>query len=381
MKSHTMKKPEPLSPHALLVSQLPGLLSLWKYDREGGKMWLRTGLGLITAWVGLQRLGPPQRPSEWLPRLDEVIRDDAANFLAVALASRFEYESWRREVEQIDTAWDRDLSREEAEELEWRSEQAFNGLDHAELLAWFAVKQAPGDPRVQGWVEPLRRECQAAGAFIAERPDRFLCLASDLAHVIACSRPGLETDDPQLWETLGKHRRIEEARDEVELTLSGREILGLLRRTARPIPSPRLVEFLRDWTQTALGSEPVLALAAHAMTGFTLPSKAVQLNSAVFRAAGDDHLRISFDLTEKPAPHELLVYLSPQEAARSYRAVHLELSQGKSYTVELFADFASIPLDAAALGLLIGATNGTIRLELITADGLARPILLEEAAA
>ena len=145
----TMIEPTPLSPHDLLLSELPGLLSLWKYDRAGGKMWQRTGLGIIVAWAGLQRLVAQQPPSDWHQRLDELMLVDATIFLEVALASRFEYESWRRDVEQINTAWDRDLSREEAEDLEWRSEQTFEALDHAELVAWFAAKQAPADARVQ----------------------------------------------------------------------------------------------------------------------------------------------------------------------------------------------------------------------------------------
>ncbi len=237
MKSDsTKRKPTLFSPQQKLVGELPGLLSLWKYDREGGKMWRKTGGDIIAAWAGLQRLVPPGRQSEWLPRLEEILRADAAIFLEVALASRFEHESWRREVEQIDTDWDRDLSRDEAEELEWRAQQAFEALDQVELLAWFAEKQAPGDARVRAWLGQLWHECQAAEAFIADRPDRFLCLASDLADVLACSRPGLETDDPQLWETLGKHRRIEEVRDEVELSESRRVILGGVSRAAGGLP-------------------------------------------------------------------------------------------------------------------------------------------------
>jgi hypothetical protein len=136
-------------------------------------------------------------------------------------------------METLDTEWD--LGREEAEELEWRTRQAFDALDRTELFAWFAATKGATDARIQAWLESIPGKCEAAERFIADRPDLFICLATELAAVIASSRPGLEEADLRLWETLGKHRRIEEVRDEVELAPSHHDVLiGVAESVQKP---------------------------------------------------------------------------------------------------------------------------------------------------
>ena len=232
MTFHTTEhEPTLLTPQELLLSQLPGLLSLWKHDRAFGPSAYRTAQDLVAVWSGLQRLVLPERSSEVLHRLDEVIHDDTALFLEAIISHDFDCESWLREMEELDADWD--LGREEAEELEWRTREAFDALDRTELLAWFAATKFPSDARIQAWLESLAGRCEEAERFIADRPDLFLCLATDLAAAIASSRPGLEETDPLLWETIGKHRRIEEARDEVELAPPRHVILaGVPRRVS-----------------------------------------------------------------------------------------------------------------------------------------------------
>lgn len=230
------KKHEPtlLTPQELLLSRLPGLLSLWQYDREAGAAAKGTALDLVATWSGLQRLVLPQPPTETSRRADEVIRDDAALLLQAVISHEFDCASWLREMEKLDSDWDQ--ASEEPEELEWRTREAFDALDRAELLAWFATTKNTSNPDVQAWLASLPEQYEGAERFIADRPDLFLCLATDLAAVIASSRPALEETDPLLWETLGKHRRIEEARDEVELTPS---------RHAALVGVPRLSRSLR----------------------------------------------------------------------------------------------------------------------------------------
>ena len=79
----TKRQPTLFSPQQQLLGELPGLLSLWKYDRAGGRMWLKTGQGLVTAWAGLHRLVPLQPPRDILRRLDNLISDDGAIFIEV----------------------------------------------------------------------------------------------------------------------------------------------------------------------------------------------------------------------------------------------------------------------------------------------------------
>src|SRR5262249_2412452 len=52
---------------------------------------------------------------------------------------------------------------------------------------------------------------------------------------IASSRQGLEEAEPSLWETLGKHRRVEEARDEVELAQGRDAVLAGVPRGTKGI--------------------------------------------------------------------------------------------------------------------------------------------------
>lgn len=235
----TEHKPTRLTPQELLLSRLPGLLSLWKHDRRTGAY--RTAQDLVAVWSGLQRLVLPQNSSEALRRVEDVIRDDAALLLEAILSHDFDCESWLREMEKLDTDWD--LGCEEAEELEWRTCEAFDALDRTELLAWFAATKAPSDARVPAWLEPIPGKCEGAERFIAERPDLFLCLATDLAAMIASSRPGLEEADPRLWETLGKHHRIEEARDEVELIPSRSAVLAGILGGVAPGPIKDFLPF------------------------------------------------------------------------------------------------------------------------------------------
>src|SRR5438477_7719227 len=120
MSFHTKEhEPTLLTPQELLLSRLPGLLSLWEHDRNRGRGAYRTGQALVAAWSGLQRLVLPQGPSETLRRADEVIRDDTALFLEAIVSHDFDCQSWLREMEKLDTDWE--LGREEAEELEWRT--------------------------------------------------------------------------------------------------------------------------------------------------------------------------------------------------------------------------------------------------------------------
>ena len=124
----------------------------------------------------------------------------------------------------------------------WNGGRAvFDALDRVELFSWFAATKVPSDLRIEARLKSFSRNCEQAERFIADRPDFFLCLATDLAAVIASSRPGLEETDPGLWETLGKHRRIEEARDEVELAPSRHAILaGVLRRVSGDVMAESL---------------------------------------------------------------------------------------------------------------------------------------------
>jgi SNF2 family DNA or RNA helicase len=260
------REPALLTPHELLLSRLPGLLSLWTDDRERGRDAYQTARELVAAWAGLQRLVLPEHSSDILRRADEVIHDDMSRFLDAMLSHDFNFESWHRVMDDLDTDWDSNCL--EADELEWRTSQAFEALDRTELFAWFAVANSPSDKRIHSWLESLPEQCERAEQFVAERPDLFLCLATDLAATIAWSRPGLEASAPQLWESLGKHRRIEEAREEIELIPSRETVLAGISRAAN-----------RTTKSTLLASNVTAALAIDKVKKKPPVSESSQLTS------------------------------------------------------------------------------------------------------
>jgi hypothetical protein len=95
MTFHTTEhEPSLLTPQDLLLSRLPGLLSMWEHDRDGGTGAYLTAQDLVAAWSGLQRLVPPQEPCETLRRVDEVIHDNTALLLEAIISQDFDRESW-----------------------------------------------------------------------------------------------------------------------------------------------------------------------------------------------------------------------------------------------------------------------------------------------
>jgi hypothetical protein len=233
-----------------LLSQVSGILSLWKHDRESNAFRGKTAWDIVAVWAGLQRVAaPPPAGSEHLRRLNEAVEADRRLLLDAVQSYRFDVEAWKERIQKIEASWDR--SDQKAEELEWQTHLAFEELDRAQLFLWFEARfgrsEQPVPPlsgvapigtgnlsysesgsglRGSAWSDPLRKACEEAERFLAEQLDLFVCLSMDVSEVLACSPPDLEVSDPALWETLLKHRRIEEARDEAELAIPRREILA-----------------------------------------------------------------------------------------------------------------------------------------------------------
>jgi hypothetical protein len=368
-----------LTPQELLLSRLPGLLSLWNHDRGRETGAYRTARDLVAAWSGLQRLVLPPRPSEALRQADEVIRDDAALLLEAILADNFDCHTWLREVEALDTAWD--VGREEAEELEWRTREAFDALDRTDLFAWFAARQVRSDARIAAWLESLAGRREGAERFITDRPDVFLCLTTDLAAVIASSRPGLEETEPVLWETLGKHRRIEEARDEVELVPSRDAVLAGVPR-AVPLVIPLLLReiVLRLRETLSLGRKilppflPRLVPARAAAGDRELVALKERLASLTASVVDDAEAVVAFDLEPQggyPGRLQWRVWLlGPAHARERYTAVvaHLPGASEPIRAPVIAPGLALIPLDDDAQRLLV-ATTDPIRLKVVDRQG------------
>lgn len=223
-------RPAHLTPQDSVLNALPALLGLWDSARDTPE---GTAQDLVVAWSGLQRLVLASRPGQAVQRVERILSEETTRILEAVLLHDFDSRTWQSSMEDLDTGWDRDL--EETEELERRTRDAFFALDRTELLAWFVAARSPLDSRTRGWLARMRENCQGAEAFLTQRPDLFLILATDLAAVIACSRPELVESDPVLWETLGKYRRIEEVRDDIEFTPLQHAILASVLRGSRKL--------------------------------------------------------------------------------------------------------------------------------------------------
>ena len=206
------RTPRRLAPRELLLGRTPGVLSLWQRSRHDPEAGTASARDLVAIWAGLCRLA--EGPSvESLTSLERVVADDAVALRAAVTSLGFQAAQWRQRVEELDRAWD---AAEQAEEgLDWQTYTLFEELDRASLACWWLRKQTE---EATDAVERLYREIEAAEAYHAEKVNLFLCLATDAAAILSDSRRDLDRTEPCLWDTLLKHRRIEDARDQIELS-------------------------------------------------------------------------------------------------------------------------------------------------------------------
>ena len=222
----------PLSPHALLTGQLPAALVLWEQDPTPER-----AQAILALWAGLRRLRKAE-PDPDEERLDVLVRIQSLRLVELACAEPvLDTDDWLRRVSDLDLAWD--AGEEDPEELDWQAHELFEALDRAALAAW-AVDSLAGRDAAGARLAREREATARAEEFLAMRVDLFICLATDVAAVLSSVRPGLEDDETALWETLLKHRRIEEARDELETPPDQATVLAAVREAApaiRPIES------------------------------------------------------------------------------------------------------------------------------------------------
>ncbi len=205
---HDKRNLKPLSPRELLTGELPAVLSLWASAPSP-----YAARAIFSLWAGLRRLdvsGPD--PDE--DCINSLINTDTARQVDTAFReSLINVNDRLRRAKDLDRAWDE--GEEDPQELDWQAHELFECLDRASLAVW-AVEQLAGSRMDAEWLAASRESLWQAQEFLAARVDLFLCLATDVAAVLSSVRPGLADDEPGLWETLLKHRRIEEARDELE---------------------------------------------------------------------------------------------------------------------------------------------------------------------
>jgi hypothetical protein len=224
------RAPVPLSPRDLLTGELPGLLWYWTSSSTP-----EAARALLAAWAGLQRLertGPD--PDE--DRLNALVLEEAARLVhAAGEGTIFDTEDWLRRAEELDRA--QDTGSEDADELHWQAHDLFERLDRADLALW-SLEKLGGPDQNADRLASARSALGQADAYLTSRTDLFLALALDVADVLSAIPMDLDEREPELWATLLRHRRIEEAQDDLEASPDRATLLASARServgTVRP---------------------------------------------------------------------------------------------------------------------------------------------------
>jgi hypothetical protein len=165
--------------------------------------------------------------SSTLDRLESVVIGDASTLLEALAYFDFTAAQWCARGKGLDRDWDQGGKRQE--DLSWDTFLLFQELDNASLVAWWWQRQENQDNKLGRLV----KEVEEAENWLVERVDLFLGLATDAADVLSNLRHDLDSKDPLLWRTALKHRRIEEARDDVELAPTRQELIRSINPNSR----------------------------------------------------------------------------------------------------------------------------------------------------
>jgi hypothetical protein len=192
----------PRSPRQVLTGELPGVLSVWERTPLP-----ETARDLLAIWAGLQRLAPGE-PDEDEDRLNALVSQDAAKLGQTACQKALlDADRWLGRAEELARVWE---TTKDPDELDWQAYQLFERVDRAALALW-AVEKLGGGEAKRAHLDAARQALARADEFVAQRVGLFRSLAADAAEVLQVVRPGLEEQEPGLWETLRRHRRIKES--------------------------------------------------------------------------------------------------------------------------------------------------------------------------
>jgi hypothetical protein len=301
---HDERRMMPLSPRELLISRLPAVLALWEHGPSP-----ETARDLLALWAGLRRLDRAA-PDPDEDRLDALARADASRLVRQASAKPLlDADDWLRRAGELDRAWDQGEA--DPQELDWQAHQLFQDLDRASLAAWAMSRLTLPDvdaARSPDGSQALVR----AEEFLTARVDLFVCLASDAAAVLSSARPGLEDDETELWETLLKHRRIEEARDQLEAPLDRAAALAAARQPASAIQPSRaepvgVASHGHDNDWSFLPETP-LAMAAN------VPRPTVVVHLHWREPGGPHHATLAVDRADVETPLRINFYRGGEQA-------------------------------------------------------------------
>jgi hypothetical protein len=247
-------------------------------DYAPSKAW-----SLLAAWGGVCRFFPPEALPAEASAVFALVHQDAAVLLN-ALRQAPEPAEWLERARGLDGAWDFATGEEVVRELETAAVTLFDELDRHSLAACMAARLDPAGASAE-WLAAWQRQVEEAEGWFRDHVEAFLPAAPLAAATLAACRPGLE-DDEALWQTVLKHRVLEEAVEEAEaepalprLSESDkRAILAKLDRACpngmpRVIPISRQGQQLQAYSREVLPPSPIAAAPAVADLPETLPLK------------------------------------------------------------------------------------------------------------
>src|SRR6266545_3492321 len=197
----------------VILERALGLVEDWADWQGHPTQGPRTARDLLAMWGALARLyRPDQLPAEAAPLSELLQREAPAILLAAAQAPGAS--AWLERAHELDRAWDFATDREAVRDLEFAAVTLFDELDRISLAACMAPRLASEAPTAEPWAT-WRRQVAAAEGWFAGHVDAFLPVAPLAGATLAACRPDLEEDEA-LWDTVLKHRLLEETAEELE---------------------------------------------------------------------------------------------------------------------------------------------------------------------
>lgn len=197
----------------LSLERALGLVEHWADWQGHPAQGPRTARDLLAAWGALARLYRPEDfPPEAAP-LTDLLRRDAEVVLAAA-ARAFAGAAWLEQAQELNAAVDFAIDPEAIRELELAAVTLFDELDRSSLAVCMAARLTPEGVTAEPWAA-WRRQLTEAEDWFADHVDAFLPAAPLAGATLAACRPGLEEDEA-LWQTVLKHRLLEETAEELE---------------------------------------------------------------------------------------------------------------------------------------------------------------------
>ncbi len=196
-----------------LLGSVDSLLSFWPLVKEHPEIGPREALRILSTWSHLQRFSPALLDRQTVDRLHEAIQNDAAKLIERFSEVTF-VDDWIDDAEALDESWDRIVDNDAADEADLSEIRLFDTLDRFSLACHASQKLLPQGSEMPENLGALIEEVAEGEDFLQAHPDIFLGAAEAASANLGRYRSDLDQVDERLWETVVKHRVLEEMLEE-----------------------------------------------------------------------------------------------------------------------------------------------------------------------